>query len=455
MSLLNQVLQDLDARQPDDRPPHLHLAEPPRSQHAPNDNDFDELAWRTWLRPGFWSLLLVTVLLASWAFQRSWELAANTGRGSVVDASSDVAVTTDPARNVGEVGVAVPVPQSGAVEPADDMSTHPTVAAPQSPAGLPADPVAEMPAPAPSLPDALAEDLPQVSATAAQPLQPQSGPAVQDAPETTPETTPEAPPLTPWQQYLLSLEPIEEPAGIDPDSRPPSHVDVEPVRFAKDSPGGYLPLRNVEPPAASNTAARRGAASTTPAKTIKPLLADPLDAVRRTIARGDLAEAESQLRQRLQAAPRDRNAHELLIGLMLRGERSADVLSALQVARKFHPTHGKFLIIEARLLAQSGSLGKAVDLLESTSQAHGIRVQRLQMLGALLQQQGRYQSAAQHYRSLLALTPGEATAWMGLAICLDALGNAESADTYRRALHLGGLPATAERYARQRLAEME
>ena len=43
----------------------------------------------------------------------------------------------------------------------------------------------------------------------------------------------------------------------------------------------------------------------------------------------------------------------------------------------------------------------------------------------------------------------------GLAISLDALGDAEALETYRRALQVGGLPGPAATYARQRIAQLE
>ena len=119
-----------------------------------------------------------------------------------------------------------------------------------------------------------------------------------------------------------------------------------------------------------------------------------------------------------------------------------------------HPRHPKFVMIKARLLAQNGDTAAAIQLLERSPVAGRGGVQLRQMLGALYQQQGRYEEAVESYRTLLTFTPSAGPAWVGLAISLDALGDAEAPDAYRRALALGSLPVPAAAYARQRIVEL-
>ncbi|MGB5453055.1 MAG: hypothetical protein WBN00_13260, partial [Sedimenticolaceae bacterium] len=71
------------------------------------------------------------------------------------------------------------------------------------------------------------------------------------------------------------------------------------------------------------------------------------------------------------------------------------------------------------------------------------------------QQRSRYEEALESYRALLALIPESGAVWVGLAISLDGLGDADALDAYKRALQLGGLPAAAAHYARQRIGQME
>ena len=221
------------------------------------------------------------------------------------------------------------------------------------------------------------------------------------------------------------------------------------------SSGSYLPLRNTGLPQAADSPATSGRRTANgEIKIAKTAVVEPLADARIAIARGDLAEAETFLLQHLQHASGDLAARELLIGLMLRGNRHAAAIAQLDQGLMHHPQHPKFVIIKARLLAQNGDTAAAIRLIERSPVAGRNGVQLRQMLGALYQQQGRYEEAVENYRTLLAFTPGAGSAWVGLAISLDALGDAEASDAYRRALALGGLPVPAAAYARQRIVQL-
>jgi MSHA biogenesis protein MshN len=278
---------------------------------------------------------------------------------------------------------------------------------------------------------------------------------------------------------------VPEPAVVEPDSDPvrqtvalvpetaatvgdavqPSpverHEKVEsrlPAESTVVPPGDYLPLRNTRLPPSEKEkpqGVRHGTHSSVNVKTAKKSVPQPLVAVREAIADGELATAEYLLRQRLDAAPADREARELLIGLMLRGARYDDVGEQLDLGLSHYPGHIKFVLIKARLLAQAGEVDVAVRLLEDASASSDGKVERLQMLGALYQQQLNYQKALDSYQSLLELAPDAGPVWVGLAISLDALGDAGALDAYRRALRLGGLPAAAEQYSLRRTRQLE
>ena len=372
MSLLNQVLQDLDARQPQAAQPALRTAAPSIAEHAADD--FPNLDWQLLRRTGgVIAGVLVVALLAVWVFERSWQLAGQTGP----------AMHSQP----------LTLPKA-AIRP---QVSVPSVVVAKS--------VAPRPAP-------VANDVADV--------RPASSTPTADLPaEQAPVTTPDEP----ADQVYLPL-------------RNATLADL-PVG------SGQASVTTVVPPAS------------VPTKSIRPVPRDPLLDVRQAIAGGELARAEALLSTRLQRAPQDLKARELLIGLMLRGERGDDALRELDAGLARHPAHGNFILIKARLLAQSGDNPAAIALLEQYAHPAAIRAQRLQMLGALYQQEGRYAGAAEHYRALLTVQPDAAAGWVGLAISLDARGDDGAAAAYRRALVIGGLPTSAEAYARGRLAELE
>jgi MSHA biogenesis protein MshN len=243
-----------------------------------------------------------------------------------------------------------------------------------------------------------------------------------------------------------------ERAGLRPGNPSGHAADAGPAETVR-----YRPLRNVvEPPPLRGrhvvSASRAG--DTAEVKTATPAPSDPLAAVRRAIDVGELAEAEALLEERLGRAPRDLEARELLLGLVLRGGRTDAALAQLALGLRDYPGHGSFILIRARLLAQAGDPEAAISVLESAPRSQTTRGERLQMLAALYQQQGRYGESAEAYRALLATAPGSGPAWAGLGVSLDAVGDPEAAAAYRRALELGGLPQAAEAYARDRLAQL-
>jgi Flp pilus assembly protein TadD len=218
----------------------------------------------------------------------------------------------------------------------------------------------------------------------------------------------------------------------------------------------YLPLRNTELPTFETSAPKQDVArltTDTKVKTATSPMAQSLDEIRREIELGELSFAEYLLQQRLRGAPDDREARELLIGLMLRGERYDVAMQQLDEGLHHDPGNIKFSLIKARLLARSGQDEAAISILESSPPTRTGRVERLQMLGALYQKQSRYEQARDSYRALLNLNPSAGPSWVGLALSLDGVGDPAANEAYGRALRLGGLPAAAEEYARQRISQ--
>jgi len=393
MSLLNQVLQDLDDReQTQVRRPVRLAAAPEAVVYADGPDEIDE---RNWVRIGAWSVVGVAVMLAAWVFH-------DTDRGA-----REPGVPTPSAAKVAVAGTASPVS-----EPV--KTVH------------------------------LPRDIP-VSAVIAIPAKRSSV-----LPGTIPAT--QAAPADEADVVTVEAAPVSA-AGTDGDAR-----KGESARTAAVAEDHYLPLRNAGMPELEESRpakARHNASTSVSVKTAKESATLPLEQIHHAIEEGELATAEHLLQQRLGVAPNDLEAHELLIGLMLRGQRYDSARQQLGLALSQHPGHGNFVLINARMLAEDGEINAAINFLEGAPVVSIGRVERLQMLGALYQQRSRYEEALESYRALLALIPESGSVWVGLAISLDGLGDADALDAYKRALQLGGLPAAAGHYARQRIGQME
>ena len=399
MSLLNQVLQDLDERAPvgESRPVRLSVAPAAHQDLAgPEDNGPD------WARLGAGVAVIVAFVAAVWVFYGPGEQESGT-KISPQRVSPPAVAASIPTPYAEPAVSPVPENDSGKVPGADS---------------------ATRPAPSPDLPTtrmAMAADQ---------------------------ENLPEG-------QVEKVVTKVSSAVPVTPAPERRQEVNNSSARPDKVS---YLPLRNSELPVVEATppeTARVTPASAMPVKTSKSPPPGPVEMARSAIEQGELSSAEMILQNRLRLVPGDTDARELLVGLILRGGRYDTALQQLDQGLKQHPGHVKFSLIKARLLAQSGEVAAAVSILESSTPSTVGRVERLQMLGALYQQQTRYEQAVGSYRQLLQLKPSDGTAWVGLAISLDGLGDAAALEAYGRALRFGGLPAAAESYARQRFSELE
>jgi MSHA biogenesis protein MshN len=404
MSLLNQVLQDLDERMPsDDRQPiRLSVAQPVK--HPADAVGGDSGSERVRLLLGL--LVIAAFVAAVWVFYPADE---RPGSHRVVDLplpAPSVAASATLARETPAVPVA----------PNDSADGH-TQHEPGAPSSVP---VSAMEKPSPEA-AASAQEL-----SVSQP----AGPAPAPVPDE-----------KAYAEAGAAFGHADEP---------------QPARSPQKSQVDYLPLRNTQLPTFETSAPKPDAKrSTTDArvKTAKSPAPQSLEEIRREIELGELSFAEYLLQQRLRGAPADREARELLIGLMLRGERYDAAMQQLEKGLDHDPGNIKLSLIKARILAQSGQDEAAIRILESSPPSRTGRVERLQMLGALYQKQSRYEQARDNYRALLNLQPSAGPAWVGLALSLDGLGDPAAHEAYARALRLGGLPAAAEAYARQRIVQ--
>ena len=406
MSLLNQVLQDLEDRSPVEHERPLRLAVAAREDGHSGKVPDEKPTARRLLLSGI--LVILGFIVAVWIFYPA-----------------------------GHSGDAEPV----VVKPA--LATQAEVITPSA-----MSPQAALPG---SEPGAAAASLEQAKVEPAEPA-----PTVLPEQGAIAKTTDEMPAATvrprPSESALVtsSLAALSPPSALD--------GPVDPVATSSEESADYLVLRNTQlPPEATfpekaNAGIPSKSFSVKMAKRVVPM---PLDEVRQEIELGELSYAEYLLHEHLRITPDDGEARELLLGLILRGERYDAAMLQLERGLKHEPGNTKFILIKARLLAQSGDVQGAIQALEATTGEGAGAVQRLQMLGALYQQLARYEQAEASYRALLELSPASAEAWAGLGLSMDGLGAPAAREAYLRALQLGSLPVAADAYVRQRVAELE
>lgn len=178
------------------------------------------------------------------------------------------------------------------------------------------------------------------------------------------------------------------------------------------------------------------------------------DRARERLQAGDVGAAVGDLREVLRADAGRHEARSLLARAYMAGGRLPSAVEVLEAGLALAPEHGAFVVQLARLLAGAGQGEAALGVLDRRAPSDpGGDYHALQ--GALAQQLGRYEESADAYRRALRTAPERAGWWVGLAIALDGQGRAEQAlKHYSTALERGGLKPALRTYAEQRVAKL-
>lgn len=180
--------------------------------------------------------------------------------------------------------------------------------------------------------------------------------------------------------------------------------------------------------------------------------ADAMDRLRR----GDPRAAETGLREALQLQPGHRGALEALAGLLLREGRAEPASDLLASALVRFPGDPGLLQLYARSRHALNDVAGAVAVLE-----HGLATSRpdagyYAFLAALYQQQRDYEGAAAFYGRALEQAPRRADWWAGLGIALEGQGDRQAAlEAYRRALADAALAPRLRTYLNARVATLQ
>lgn len=395
MSLINQMLRDLEQRQGTPAPrrnPLSGLRSP-----APSALQPARFGGRGWLLlPALALAMLLGAVLA-----RSWNGAAPPSASATPDdgvvaapaAAERSTPTTPPATAAAEAPAPVARPAPSPAPPAPVAVVAAPASAPRSGAGDDTTPPAGTPE--------------EVEADAAPPPAPSERTPVAHRVEAT------APPAKPDRESLPAT-PAAAPAAA---ARPSAE---QPVRTPPASP---------EPTAA--TLLRRGQAD---------------------LGRGDRNAAEQRFRQALEQTPGLVEARAELAGLLIASGRHDEAQALLEAGLALAPGQPTLARLRARLLLEAGDLDAAAELLQATRPGLAEAPDHYALLAATEQRRGRHAAAAQLYRQLLEHRPGEGGWWVAYAISLEGLGHADQAvAAYRTALHDRALAAPLRRYAEERL----
>lgn len=162
--------------------------------------------------------------------------------------------------------------------------------------------------------------------------------------------------------------------------------------------------------------------------------------------------AVTELERTLLFDPSHIAARELLAALLLQQGDEFGAESLVDVGIINSPEHAPFLQLKARILSSRGETQLAIQILESVVPDQSYLVDHNTTLAALYQKSGDHAKAVSGYLALIDSDPEEPTLWSGLAISLDALGQYQAAlKSYKQALRGPMLSLELRRYAHQRV----
>lgn len=169
-------------------------------------------------------------------------------------------------------------------------------------------------------------------------------------------------------------------------------------------------------------------------------------------AQGRTTESIAQSRQALDDDPGNLSARQLLVRQLVEQRAPDQARSVLREGIRLHPNQIAWAALLARLELEHGDVQAARLVVETAAPQASGNADFQSLAGAIAQRQGRVDAAADYYRTALRLKPAEGRSWVGLALALEAQGNApESREAFRRALTTEGLSPELQALAQRKI----
>lgn len=166
---------------------------------------------------------------------------------------------------------------------------------------------------------------------------------------------------------------------------------------------------------------------------------------------GQMNEAESSLRKALGYDARYLEARAALADLLVSAGRVADAAEVLAAGVALDPHNAELVQQYARVLVEQGHTGEALAALEKEQAGAQQNAEYQAFLAALYQRAARHDEAITAYQRALAQQPQQGIWWMGLGISLEAADQpGDARQAYTRALQSRALNSASEAYVQGR-----
>jgi len=170
---------------------------------------------------------------------------------------------------------------------------------------------------------------------------------------------------------------------------------------------------------------------------------------------GRVSAAEARFREALKVDPLHAGARQALLGLLLDGGHNEEAEQLLRSALALNPRQPRHAMVLARLEVDRGEVGGAIDTLVAALPFVRSDPEYFAFLAALFQRDGRHKDAVDYYRTALQSSPGNPVWLMGLGISLRAGSQfADAREAFQRAADSKQLNPELQAFVERQLREM-
>jgi MSHA biogenesis protein MshN len=173
------------------------------------------------------------------------------------------------------------------------------------------------------------------------------------------------------------------------------------------------------------------------------------------LAQGRLDAAMRAYAEALRLDPRHVPARQAMVVILLDKGRVAEAQTALREGIEAVPQNASWPMLLARLQVEGGDAKAALDTLEASLKYAQGQAEYHGFLATLMQMQTRHGDAIRQYETAVRLVPDSGRWLVGLGISLEAeQRSAEAREAYRRALAAGNLNRDLEAYVQRRITQL-